>query len=243
VKLRPNAWQNHAALGLALYDAGQYAEAIGTFQRVTVLQPDNAWGFQMVGAAYHAQDVLPKALQNYEAANRITPTASAYSNIGTIHYWSGRLPEAVQAYEKAITLNATRPATHVNLGDTYLKLRKNREARAAYTRARELANAQLRVNPRDQRALALLALCEAKLGDRTNARLHINEAERINPDDKDTVYRKAAVLALINDHQAALEALSAAVARGYSRTLIRRDDDMAVLRNLQPFRALVDNGG
>lgn len=239
IALRPDYWRNHSFLGYAFFKTGRYAEAVAAYRRVTELQPDNAWGFQMLGTAYQAAGDGHRALENYKRAIALGRDASAYSNLGTLYYAQGDFAEAARAFEEAVRLDPASPAKHRNLGDAYDRLGDTTRARAAYLRAVGLGQSLLRVNPRDARTLAMLAVYEAKLGRRADAARHTAEATRLSPEDGDVLYRAAIVHTLAGRSGPALMVLREAVKHGYSRALAREDDDLGALRGKPEFQALV----
>jgi tetratricopeptide (TPR) repeat protein len=128
---------------------------------------------------------------------------------------------------------------HRNLGDALARLGDGTEARREYTRALELADNQLRVNPRDAPTLALVGLLEAKLGRKADARTHVDAALDIAPSNSEILYRSAVVAALAGEHDRALAAFKDALAQGYSAALADRDPDLQTLNTLPEFRALL----
>jgi tetratricopeptide (TPR) repeat protein len=100
----------------------------------------------------------------------------------------------------------------------------------------------LTVNPRDARTIALVALCEAKLGRRLEAERHAAEALAIGATDRDVLFRKAEVHAVLHQLPQALAALERAIERGYQPSFARDSDDLAVLRRLPAFQALITRG-
>jgi tetratricopeptide (TPR) repeat protein/tRNA A-37 threonylcarbamoyl transferase component Bud32 len=239
IRLRPSFWRNHFALGLAELRAGRYAQAVSAFRRVTELQPDNAWGFQMLGTAHHAAGARKEAVANYLRAIELGPDARAYSNLGTAYYEEGRFEEAARAYEQAARLEPKVPAKHRNLGDVYNRLGQPDRAKDAYRRAIALGHDQLQTNPRDGVTLALIAVCEAKLGNASVASRHIAEALAFSPTSGDVLYRKAVVHALSGQPEQSLIALRAALEHGYSPASARTDDDLTTLRGNPHYEKLV----
>jgi len=239
VERRPLYWRNHAALGHLFYRTGRHAEAIAAFRRVTELQPDNSRGFQMLGTAYHAAGDEGRALENYLKSLERGPDARAYSNIGFIYYGQGKIAEAASAWEEAARLEPGSAVKHRNLGDAYARLGRRSQAHQAWERGVALAQESLRINPKDFASLSMLAVCEAKLGRRADARRHAAEGVALSPNDADTLYEKAIVHALADEPDLALSTLDQALKRGYSASLARRDEDLAALRSLPGFRALL----
>ena len=239
VDLRPGYWRNHRALAMFHLQTGSTNEAVASFTRLTELKPDDAEPYQQLGAAYQMLGDQNRARQNYERAIGLSPSPSSYTNLGTIHYSEGRFDDAVSSYQKAIELAPNRALIRRNLGDAYVKLGRRADARAAYDKAVQLAEAALTLNPNDATTMSQLGVYEAKLGRRRDADRHTRGAIAINPESPDARYRRAVVLALNGEAEAALTELSEAFARGYAKRLALEDDDLATLRSRPSFQALV----
>jgi serine/threonine-protein kinase len=239
IDLRPSYGQNHAALGYAYYRKGDYTSAISEYRRATELQPDNPRLFQMLGTAYQLDGDADQALENYKRAIAIRPDSRSYANIGSLQSMQGRFGEAARAFEEAVKLEPSSPAAHRSLGDAYHRSGEPAKARQAYLQAVKLSESMLRVNPRDGQTMAQLAVCEAKLGHRTEAARHITEALRLSPNDAPVLYRDAVIHTYFGERAEAVASLKAALSRGYSVAMARRDNDLVPLRDLPEYRALV----
>jgi serine/threonine protein kinase/tetratricopeptide (TPR) repeat protein len=239
IDLRPSYGQNHAALGYAYYRKGDYSSAIRAYRRATELQPDNPRAFQMLGAGYQADGDADQALENYRRAIAIRPDSRSYANIGSLQSMQGRFGEAARAFEEAVKLEPGSPAAHRSLGDAYQRSGEPAKAQQAYWQAVKLSESMLRVNPQDGQTMAQLAVCEAKLGRRTQAARHISEALRLSPNDAPVLYRDAVIHTYFGERAEAVASLKAALSHGYSVALARRDNDLVPLRTLPEYRALV----
>jgi tetratricopeptide (TPR) repeat protein/TolB-like protein len=239
IDLRPRFWGHYSAMGTSLFQAGRYQEAAAAFTRVIELQPDSAFGYQQLGVVYHSLGDTNRALENYRKAIAITPVAQAYSNIGAILHQRGDFAGAVDAYQQAIALRPNAHITHRNQGDALNRLGRLRDARAAYARAAALVEDELAINPRDGQRHAFLAVYLAKLGQHERALSAINDAERLAPNDIQVQYRAGVVHAFAGRTDLALDALSRAVAGGFSRSRIRDDEDLTRLAHLAAFQQLV----
>ena len=231
-RLRPDYPATIRALGLAYFDSGRLPEAIAAFSRVTALQPDGAPGFQLLGTAHHAAGELDRALAAYQRANEIAPRATAYSNIGVIHHTRAQYERAASAYRDAIALQPREATTHRNLADALWMLGERRQAAAEYSTAIGLATSELSVNPHQPRVLALVALCEAKLGRIAVARSGIEAAVRQAPQDPEVAYKLAVIDVLAGRLDEARVSLARAVALGYSAARLDADRDLDRLRPL-----------
>jgi serine/threonine-protein kinase len=238
VALRPDYWANHYTLAISYFGFGRYREAVTHLRRVTELQPNYGAAYSALGVIHHRQGDLPQAIGYYEHATRVDGSATAHSNLGTVYYESGRHADALAAYQKAAGLDPTSPITYRNIGDAYSRLGDPGAAAKAYEEAIALTSRRLVLNPRDAFTIALMALCEAKVGRHADARRHAAEAVVVSPVDREVVYKQAAVLAIVGEARAALDSLRRAIERGYERRWARTDDDLRSIRDLPEFKQL-----
>jgi eukaryotic-like serine/threonine-protein kinase len=239
IRIRPRYWRAYMALGLVYYRAGRFRDALEPYRRATELQPNEPSPFANLGTVYHRLGDITQAIGNYEHAVRLGPSASAYANLALAYYRANRLDEARRAYEQSLAANPKSVLNHRNLGDVYRRLGQPAKANAEYERAIAIGATLVTVNPRDARTIALMALCEAKLGRSSNAERHAAEARALAADDREVLQRSAEVHAILGDTDRALQDLDAAIAHGYSREDARDNDELAVLRKLPRFAGVL----
>ncbi|HEX4565180.1 MAG TPA: sulfatase-like hydrolase/transferase, partial [Vicinamibacterales bacterium] len=104
-------------LGVAYGDAGRYADATRTFQRVLALDPTNGIAFQNLSSMILRQTLDTKDPGERDAKRReaeadvrkaiaVDPSlADAYTTLGVILSTSGRKPEAIDAWKRAVSLD------------------------------------------------------------------------------------------------------------------------------------------
>ena len=237
--IRPNSVSLYTDKGLALYNATRYQEALPVFEKAIALSPSSAISLTRAGAAAHALGDLKKALDFYERATAIQPRAETFSSMGTIYYSLGEHEKAAKAYETALLLRPLGATTHRNLGDAYLRLGRRPDALKAYGQAVKLAEADVSVSPGDARAIARLAVYQAKSGDDPAAVRSLKRALALAPKDEQVLQRAGIVHALGGRPDAALDALEQAVAGGFARRLIAEEEDLSVLRSSPRFAAMI----
>ncbi len=239
--LRPNNWQVLSDMGLALYQATRYDEAEAAYQQLAGMQADNVIAFQMLGTVNQVRGRNDEALGYYEKAIAISrePVPQALSNMGYLYHARGDFARAVDAYRRAIEARPNAAPTHRNLGDSLLRLGRAADARAAYRRAAELAEAARVVNPADALNLASLAVYLQKAGDGAQAMRWLDDALRRAPTDPQVQFRAALVHALAGRTEPALAALARAVELGYSRSDAALADEFEALRGDARFAAIV----
>ncbi len=238
-RIRPRSWRHYNSLGFVLYRAARYREALEPYRRATELQPTAAGPFQMLGTTHYRLGDIDEAIGNYEHAVRLGPNAAAYANLALAYYGRKRYGEALKAYEQSLAVNPKSVGNLRNIGDVYVRLGQTVKAKGAYERAIAAGNELLAVNAQDYRTIALVALCEAKVGQAAAAERHAKEARALAPTDRETLQRTAEVHARLGDTTAALRNLRAAIENGYGRREARENDELASLHGLSQFQQLV----
>ena len=237
--IRPNSVALYTDKGLALYNAARYQEALPVFEKAIELSPSSAISLTRAGSAAQMSGDDKKALDYYERATAIQPRAETYSSMGTIYYSLGEYAKAAKAYETALAIRPLGPITHRNLGDAYRRLGRRDDALKAYRQAVGLAAEEVLVSPGDARAIARLAVYQAKSGNATAASRSLKRALELAPRDEQVLFRAGIIHALAGRTNEALAALEQAVAGGYARRLIADEEDLAALRSMPRFAAMV----
>ena len=239
--VRPNSVSLHTDMGLALYGASRYAEALRSFETAIALSPSSSVSLARAGAASQMLGDNTRALEYYERANAIQPRAESFSSMGTIYYSLGDYEKAAAAYEGAVLIRPLGAITHRNLGDAYARLGRRDDALRAYRQAVRLADGEVSVSPGDARAIARLAVYQAKAGDDAAARRSLAAAEKLAPADGQVKLRAAVVHALAGRSMPALDAIEVAMAGGIAAREIAAEEDFQSLRPLPRFAAMVGN--
>jgi serine/threonine-protein kinase len=235
IALRPGYAENYSRLGVVYRRAGRYADALRAFEEAVRLQPDNAAAHNRLGAAHLLTGDERAALADFRQAVRLGGSSPAYGNIGLLEYRAGRYDEAAEAYERAVQQRPNDPLMWRNMGDAYLRLRREADARAAYERGLEVTGRMLAVDARAATTLCTRAVLLAKLGRADEARAAAAAGVSQAPADPDVLYDRAVVLAL-GRHPDAVPALEAAIAAGYPAGDVVRDDEWDGLKETGEFR-------
>jgi len=244
VQLQPSYFAGHSKLAGFYFNHGRYAQAAEMFRRVTELTPDNARAFANLGAAYFSMGDFDRALAAYKKSLELEPNDVAYTNIGTAEFFLGHYKESSDALEKAAALTPGHFQLWANLGDAYRWSRgMEAKAAAAYAKAIELAEAELRFNPRHGLAHSLLALCLAKTGRTREAQEHVNAAISLESKNPTYLYNAAVVSNLNGRSRETVGWIRRAVEAGYAAALIERDPELRNIRGDKAFQEALKGTG
>ena len=241
IELRPNYWVHHHTLGAGYYGQGRYAEAVASFQRIVELQPDSAWGYSLLGSAYHAKDDNDNALKNYQKAIALG-NSNAVANLGVLYYGLGQYEDAARQFAEATRRDPQSARHQHSLGDALSQMGREDEATTAFRRCLALATEQVRVNPRDAHALAILAVTESKLGRTQDAFRDIEKALAIEPKNADVRFALALIETRAMRTNEAITALGEALRSGYSVSRAAHDPNLQPLRQNAAYKRLVETG-
>lgn len=225
-------WRAWHSLGVFYANrTDRYEQAEKCFRRVIELTPDNYAGYANLGGLLFLQGRFAEAAQWLEQSIKLKPTAQNCSNLATILFFEGEYPDAV-----ALALQATEldPNDHVwwgNLADARRYADPaSPDATAAYRHAIALAEASLRVNPRQPQVRADLAVYHAFLDEPAAAQAAIAETLRVAPRDPGVLFSLALAQERAGNRSAALQFLRDALHAGYPRHNMIRHPDLKSLR-------------
>jgi len=226
ISLRPQYWAGYSWLGAFYYDRGRYADAANMFQEVITLAPDNFRGYSNLGGIYVAMGQYQNATSTLEKSVSIRPTGPAYLNLGTAYFSRRNFEAAASNYEQGLKLGGDDWLSWGNFADACYQLPGRREqAMNAYGKAIQLADADLKVNPRDGLTWAYRSTYLAMLDRKDEALTSLQKAISFSPQDPDVRLRAALVYNHFEDPDRTIEWLQKARAAGTSASLIRGTPD------------------
>ena len=226
ISLRPQYWAGYSWLGAFYYDRGRYADAAKMFQEVITLAPDNFRGYSNLGGIYVAMGQYQNATSTLEKSVSIRPTGPAYLNLGTAYFSRRNFEAAASNYEQGLKLGGDDWLSWGNFADACYQLPGRREqAMNAYGKAIQLADADLKVNPRDGLTWAYRSTYLAMLDRKDEALTSLQKAISFSPQDPDVRLRAALVYNHFEDTDRTIEWLQKARAAGTSASLIRGTPD------------------
>lgn len=142
---------------------------------LTILRVDerNATAYNRLGILYAKQQAYSDAIECFEIAQSLEPSASSLHNVGLIYYETERYDKAGLAFEQAIGMEEDVPSRHIAYAKVQEKLGHKKRVIESLERAAEL---DVRKNPQ---SLRILADAYERLGDIETAELVREEVKAL----------------------------------------------------------------
>ena len=107
---------------------------------LTILRVDekNASAYNRLGILYAKQKSLKDAIECFEIAQSLEPSASSLHNVGLIYYETGNYDKAALAFEQAIAIDGELPARHIAYAKVQEKLGHEEKMIESLEKAMEL---------------------------------------------------------------------------------------------------------
>jgi tetratricopeptide (TPR) repeat protein len=238
VSVEPGSWSNQAYYGWFLTTQRRWPDAEVAMRCALDIAPENPRVLSNISAVYGRLGRPADARAALERSISIYPTSGALSNLATMEYSEGRFAEAARIYSKATEVNPRDYRVWRNLA--IARTRGGIDAAGeAWRRALELGELERGLNPNSAPLAVQVADCHAKVGEATEARRLLAEAERLAPEDRDVAKTAAEVYEDMGDRDAALGLLGVAFARGLAREEVERAPTFEKLRADPRYQALV----
>lgn len=107
---------------------------------LTILRVDerNATAYNRLGILYSKQQAFKDAIECFEIAQSLEPSASSLHNVGLIYYETGQYDKAALAFEQALAMEEDLAARHIAYAKVMEKLDRPKKMIEALERAVEL---------------------------------------------------------------------------------------------------------
>jgi tetratricopeptide (TPR) repeat protein len=192
--------------GLALYQQGQYAQAVEAYTRSLEARPSRAKGYVNRGNVYAKQGDPARALADYQKALRLDPRLKeAYLNRGLVHQAAGRVPEALADLTRAIRLDGQYLKAYVSRAELYARSQQKEKALADLNRV-------LALHPRHVMALMNRGNLYGMRGQYKRALKDLNLALKLSADNGILYNDRAVVYGMLGRYERALDDYRKAVA-------------------------------
>jgi tetratricopeptide (TPR) repeat protein len=125
--------------GMAYFQLGEPATALGPFDEAIRLDPNLADAYTNRGASYNALGQYQRAIQDLDEAIKLNPRmALAYNNRGNSFGNLDQLQRSIEDYDEAIRLNPQFALAYSNRALAYTYLGRDDDARSDIERGTEL---------------------------------------------------------------------------------------------------------
>ena len=157
---------------------------------LTILRVDerNATAYNRLGILYAKQQAFSDAIECFEIAQSLEPSASSLHNVGLIYYETGHYDKALLAFEQALAMEGDLAARHIAYAKVQEKLGHNKRMIDSLERAVELepsvqsynvlVDAYERVGE-TEKAAAYRAKLEKALASRTPPQKQVQQVRKV----------------------------------------------------------------
>ncbi len=239
IDLQPGYWFTHNTMGTFLRRAGQSREATEYFERVIELVPDRALGYVNLAATVSHLGDFDGALDLYRRSIEVEPTILAHSNMGIVYYRLGQYGMSALEQQKAIDLAPDDYYNWGHLADARRQAGDSSAAIVAYQKAIELVDEALAVNPKNAALIVARAKYGASLGHVDGIAKSVAAALALAPKSASVHSLAARTHMLLGNRERTLELLPLAIELGESPHYIAADPDLAPLREVDAFAAIL----
>ena len=233
IALDRNYIDPYYGLGI-LYSAqlGNYAAAIGVFQRALEQNPTEAFLVASLGSTYARLGEFEKAIESLQRAILLEPTNDfAYSWLSIIYLHLKSYDEAIKACQSEIGIADSHSARRV-LGYVYI-------LQGRYDQAVEQLELSIALEPEDYETRAALSQTYKALDHEQKAQDHYALAAEMAAQDDE--YGRACFEAVSGNSDAAIALLEVALTRGQVQPgWARIDPEFVFLQDNPRFKALID---
>jgi serine/threonine protein kinase/tetratricopeptide (TPR) repeat protein len=239
IELDPDYYAGYHALGKFYYFQGNYVQAAEQFQKSVDKAPGLYDEWTNLGAALDELGRDDEAERALTKSLSIRETPRALNSMGAMRAYQKRDEEAVSYYRRAIELVPSEYVYLENLADSYRRLGRASEAKAAYTQARVLVRHSLDESPGSGYHRGFVAYISARLGDRERAGDEIAQALLMSPKEAKVTRNAVLTYETLGDRDEAFRVLELGATPDLLRELNRQPDLADFCRDPR-FKQLVD---
>jgi serine/threonine protein kinase len=205
----PNYYRTYQNLASFYNNRSDYSRAAQYLQQAVKLAPNEPDTHFALGVVYMNSGNYSKAESELRLAIGLRETTTALHTLGVALMCQGRDQEAIPYISRALSLGPERHLWWLNLGIAYRRVNRMAESLEANRRGLELAEADLRNNPRSGYVRSHLAYLCARLGEKGRAMSEIGQALGLSPNEADVRWMAAITYEAVGRRQDTLAVLSA----------------------------------
>ncbi len=231
MKKYPSSWHVYNNYGLFLTKNERYEQAITTYKKSLKLDSSNFFALNNIGINYFYLSNFDEAAIYFEKTAKLQPRSKAFSNTGSVYYYAHNFEKAVGMYKEALRLEPENYRWATNIADAYKFIKGKKETADTYfEKSIELSRLEIQINPNIDRIYHYLAISLAYFGKASEAKLALNEAEKLNPHSEGLIYAKLRVAVFLQNNTEIQHYYQSLINSGYSAKLLEADPDFRALR-------------
>ena len=240
ISLKPAYWVGYNKLGIFYYSHGEFIKALEQFQKVVELTPDNTFGLNNLGAAYMYLGKWAKAKSTFKHVIKLQSDYSAYSNLGSIYFFHDEdFIKAAEMYNKALALDSSNYLMWGNIASAYYQIPGDKDKSGYYfNRAINIAEKQLKLNPRNASTLSSLASYYSMLGQKDKSIKYLNEALKLSPGVIDILDKGIVINETLGRRNEALKLTREILQKGFPVSKLEKSPDLKDMIKDNRFKVL-----
>ena len=238
------AWALLAISQTGLFGLSASAEhGLQAAERALALNPDLSEALAAKAFVLAGLGRFDEAFELHERSFQLDPNSyDVRFHYGRTCFQTGRYDEAILHWERAIELSEADLAATSHVAMCYKATGQHEKVLDTARRTLMRAERVLSENSSDSYALISGVNALAKLGEAERTRQWAVRVKAVDPDDPSIDYNIACAMALLDETEAALDALEACLPRVDAVTFsvwMKQDNDLDALRDLPRFQRLV----
>jgi tetratricopeptide (TPR) repeat protein len=232
----PDYWLTYFRLGYFYIDQGRYEEALEPLRQALSYVPDNYRIYNNIGSALLYLQRLEEAIQSFQFSIAIEPNYGAYSNLGTAYFREGDFASAAEMYDLALQHRDSDYRVWGNLAGACRKTPgREMEAAGFYTRAAEMAEDLLQVNPNRLETILNLADYYLVLEEYEKGNELLENALELYTRNPDLMFRMGRICEKLGRRKVAIDWILEAIRVGYPVSRIEESSTLEELRTDKVF--------
>ncbi len=205
IRINPENFDVHYALGMTYSSLKKYQNAIPSFEEAIRINPENFDAHFDLGLAYGVLKQIQKSKVQFKEAIRINPDyGEAHGHLGNSYYLEGQYENAIASYKEFIRITPDSAKGHHWLGMVYHKIGQHQKAIASEKEA-------ILINPDHANAYKGLGILYSELGQDQKAIASYKEAIRIMPNNAFTHFHLGASYSNLGQHEKAIASYKEAI--------------------------------
>jgi adenylate cyclase len=221
----------------------KHREQAESTSRIAIdLDPESAEAHAARGVALALNGRYEEAEVALETAIRLGPRLfESFFYYARVAFVQGKFDRAIELYEKAATVHPYDYQAPLLVAQIYADLGRLEEAEDARRRGVQVAEARLKLNPDDVRALYMGANGLVALGETEKGLEWVRQALELDSSDPMLLYNVACIQSLAGKIEAALDCLEMSIRNGLTeRRWLERDSNLDPVRSHPRYQALFD---